>query len=776
MRITIGKLLICLALAAIWLSTSAQNRDRLLQNLKSSGVDSNRIVTLLKLGRYYLDKPGDDKIDMDSTAFYINKAAKLSEDLHLTYYVYECVLANACLTATLHDFEKANRLFTQAARYYENSGNKRKAAEIWELYGNWIWYVDTEHSDFRAKAYLNAYGILSSLNEKQKAADILGQVADAYLRAGKLDAAEKAIESAIEQYKLLKYSKIYYGYYILGEILYRKNDIKKGLIARIETANSFDNDPTGKPLEGARFYFNLAGAYYNDMQNQNALEAYVRCMEYAIKAGAKDYYYLSVRGAGLCYSKLHRFHEGITFFENNDDRFPKKSPYDEMLILSAKLQLYTQGGQLQKAAALIGPFRNVAHKVLADIGNQTEYYKIDNYIAISDPLLRYFIKAGKWDDFLNSLRQLESLPKTGQSILIKRRMLDYSYTRDSISGNLMAALRRYRQITRINDSINNAAATKHIRELEARYRSLAKDKTIQGLHNESLMQKERLRRRSTQLYSSLIGSLLFLILTCTLYYAYNQKKKANVALRSKQAQINEQNHQLSALLTDKETLIEEKDSLLVEKELLLREVHHRVKNNLQIVISLLYSQSSHSKNPEAIRAIRNVQDQIQSISIIHQKLYKKSGISTIRLSEYVQDLIGYLSGVYMPKLRKVKITQELDVIDLDTGQAVPIGLIMNEAITNSIKYAFSESGGEIKIIAKYLQPRLVKLVIADNGPGFRDIMKNDPPSLGLEMMKALARQINGTFEWKNEGGALISIVFKINSHEFSMLETGILPR
>lgn len=758
-------LVISLILIGAGLAVKAANHYELVQKLKNSEPDSNSIVLYLKIGRKFMDKPGDEKSDMDSAGLYIGKAAKISADLHLINYSYDCVVANACLAATLHDFEKANRLFTQAAKYFENSGSKSKAAGIWEMYGDWIWYIDAPHAEFRKNAYLNAYRITNDLKERQKAADILGKVADADLRSGNLELAETRLLAVIEEYKLLKYPRIYYGYYMLGEVLYRKNDIKRGLIAKIEAANSFDQDPKGNPNEGARYYFNLAGAYYNDLQYQNSLKAYVGCMELAKRARSKVYYYLAIRGAGLCYSKLHRYREGIEMIKKTENHFADKSANDEMGVLSAKLELYTQAADLVKAKEIIRPLRSFSSQVLNELGKETEFYKIDNYIAMSDPLISYYIRTKQWNEFESIFRQLDSLPKKGQSVLIKRRLLNYSYTRDSVSGNLMAALRSYKRITQINDSINNADATRHIQELEAKYRSLAKDKTIQSLHGEALTQKERLQRRSLQLYGSLVGSLLFLIIAGTAFYAYRNKKRANIALSRQQDQISEQNYRLSALLAEKESLIQEKDGLLVEKEWLLREVHHRVKNNLQIVMSLLYSQSAHLQNPEAINAIRNIQDQIQSIAIIHQKLYNKSGLTTISLSDYVQDLIGYLSGVYMPVLRMVKVTQKLETIDLGPGQAVPIGLIMNEAITNSIKYAFNEGGGEIKIQAFYSKPSWVKLIISDNGPGFKETDQNSPLSLGIEMMKALSLQINGTFKRENNSGALISVEFRISDSD-----------
>ncbi|OOQ57821.1 hypothetical protein BC343_13655 [Mucilaginibacter pedocola] len=738
----------------------AQGSGTLLRALHSTAPDSNRIVALLKLSNYYLDKPGDEKSDMDSTAYYADKAAGLSRELRLPRYYYDCILIKACLSASLHDYVKAEGLFGSAAKYHEQTGDKKKAAFTWLMFGDFIMYTDIPNAAIRKKAYVNSYKLFSAAGMKQESADLLGKVADADMVLGNFEQAEQELLSVIKEYKALKYRKVYLAYYLLAEVLYRKNAIKEGLLARIETANLFDQDPDGKDNDGALYYFCLAGAYYNDLQEQKALDVYLKCMKFSEKVGLKDYYYLCIRGAALCYSKLKKYREGLEFIRKYESRFPDHTVYHNMLLLSAKIQLYTLSGDLESAGRLIGRFRKASKEVYDALPQNKEFYRIDNYISFSDPLLRFYMKKQQWDEFGAAYKQLDALPWKGRSVLIERRMLHYAYTIDSVNGDFFSALKNYRSITRLNDSINNSKATEQIHELEAKYRLLAKDKTIHELHSETAIQKATLERRNAQFYGLIAGSFLILILACMAWYAYRHKIRINLDMSAKQLQINEQNRQLSLLLDEQQVLITEKDDLLLQKEWLLKEVHHRVKNNLQIVMSLLYGQSSHLQSDEALRAMRNVQNQIQSIAIIHQKLYTRSGLSTIRLSDYVHDLIGYLSGVYTPELRKIKITQHIDDIVLDPAQAVPVGLIMNEAVTNAIKYAFDGSGGEIKITASVSGKGSVRLLIADNGKGFAST-EYQPAHMGMEMMAALAKQISGSFERKNDKGAVIMICFDI---------------
>src|SRR5262249_52004288 len=127
-----------------------------------------------------------------------------------------------------------------------------------------------------------------------------------------------------------------------------------------------------------------------------------------------------------------------------------------------------------------------------------------------------------------------------------------------------------------------------------------------------------------------------------------------------------------------------------EKEWLVKEMHHRVKNNFHIVVGLLGTQSQYLKTEEAIEAMAESQNRVQAMSLIHQKLYQSENMSAINMVEYVHDLIGYLRHSFNVR-QNIIFRIEVDPIELDISHSVPLGLIINEAVTNSIKYAFPDS-------------------------------------------------------------------------------------
>jgi len=200
---------------------------------------------------------------------------------------------------------------------------------------------------------------------------------------------------------------------------------------------------------------------------------------------------------------------------------------------------------------------------------------------------------------------------------------------------------------------------------------------------------------------------------------------------------------------------------LREKEVLLKEIHHRVKNNLQIISSLLNLQADYLKDPEAIEVFRDSQNRIQSMAIVHEKLYQSEDLATINLSEYIQDLVSNLSYSYEVNLEAIAVKIKVEEVLLDIDTAIPCGLIINELVSNSLKYAFPKhQSGEICIELKSLIGKQMKLTVSDNGIGLPENFDfNKTDSLGLQLVDALTTQLKGTIEIDRDRGTKFQIIF-----------------
>lgn len=207
---------------------------------------------------------------------------------------------------------------------------------------------------------------------------------------------------------------------------------------------------------------------------------------------------------------------------------------------------------------------------------------------------------------------------------------------------------------------------------------------------------------------------------------------------------------------------EKLEETLREKEVLLKEIHHRVKNNLQLISSLLNLQGDKIKDTSTLRALRDSQARVRSMALIHQKLYQSNNIAKIEFGEYAQNLSKDLFRSYQPTLGEVQLKIQVDIIFLDLDTAVPCGLILNELMTNTLKYAFPNGRkGTIWVDLHIDADQTVNLRVADDGMGFpSDLDVANAESLGLQLINSLTKQMDGNLEIENINGTAIRISFK----------------
>ena len=309
---------------------------------------------------------------------------------------------------------------------------------------------------------------------------------------------------------------------------------------------------------------------------------------------------------------------------------------------------------------------------------------------------------------------------------------------DSATGNIASALKRYSQYNQLLDSNYKVSRIRQVEELQVMYQIDEKENQIALLNQETKLKQASLREAAVLRNVTIAGIIGALIIVALLYRQNRQRKKANNLITHKNAQL---------------------QHFLTEKEWLLKEIHHRVKNNLQIVMSLLNTQSAYIDNATALSAINDSQHRVHAMSLIHQKLY--DNVSSIDMPSYIRELSSYLAESYNMGQR-ISFEYNIDPLEMDVSQAVPLGLILNEAITNSIKYAFpGDRNGIISISLKRSAPGRYLLSISDNGIGMpSDVNSKRPGSLGMKLMAGLSEDLDGNFSIENGKGTTIKISFE----------------
>ncbi len=249
--------------------------------------------------------------------------------------------------------------------------------------------------------------------------------------------------------------------------------------------------------------------------------------------------------------------------------------------------------------------------------------------------------------------------------------------------------------------------------------------------------------------------------------SYIQEEDGKKSLHSNDIGLYHELGRLNNELTNAKRELTKKNIELTElnqqKEMLLKEIHHRVKNNLMIISSLLNLQSRYIKDKESQEIFKESQNRAQSMALIHQRLYQSTDLKNIDFKEYITTLANDLYRTYVDDTSHVSLTLNIDDCSVDINTAIPLGLILNELITNSMKHAFpGKEKGTINIDFKKNDDKFV-LIVSDDGVGFpEDLDYQKTDSLGLQLVNNLTDQISGELELDTTRGTTFKITFEEN--------------
>lgn len=213
-------------------------------------------------------------------------------------------------------------------------------------------------------------------------------------------------------------------------------------------------------------------------------------------------------------------------------------------------------------------------------------------------------------------------------------------------------------------------------------------------------------------------------------------------------------------LTQQKKASDRLESSLKEKEVMLKEIHHRVKNNLQVISSLLRMQSENITDKRTLSLFTDSQERVRAMAMVHEYLYQSKDLAHIQFTNYVMSLVRSLSRTYNPNASDLDV--QIDQVQLSLDMAVPCGLIIAELVANAFKYAYpNQKSGPIQVNFKILPDGRYELIVADQGVGLpKDLDWENTSSLGLRLVQLLAKQLQGSARLENEKGAKFIITFK----------------
>lgn len=733
-KIIIAAFLIQLSWTTLAQPRSDTERDQLLKELQSNIDDTTRVLKLQDLSRYYILKVGEDKVDMDKAYNYVKQSETLSNTIGYDRGKWISFILYSQLYREGGNVSKGKELLNKAFRAARMQNDLWLSAECLREFSQ---YFDNLRYGVDKKIIIlnNAIKVSIKGGSLQQQADLLLFLSFHYYIVGNFRealACQNKVKLISQKTTGINTQELYNNIAKTNLKLGMYNEaVSNGLIAIKQAEKSNFN-----------FYLshsnNTVGLAYYNMGNYNmALQYHKKALNYSYKNFEDHLSNWIFYNLMKDYLKLQQYSESQRLLDDYmKNKFKDNSRYYEYLLMS---QIHIYDG-LQQFEISKGEVKKLVHIFKKTKTLYSEIFLLE----MNSNLIVHYFKTKEYDSVKDYLNRNKVLFKKLKDINILNENQLYEFKIDSAQGNYLKAIASLKKYHKTKDSLFNETKAYQIANLQIQYETDKKDRNIHSLTNESLVQKVVIEKdRVTKLVISLV-LILFSIIICLLFRRYKSKIKSNKALIVKQNEIENMNDSLKLYVQ--------------EKELLLKEIHHRVKNNLQIVMSLLNSQSNYLTDNASIVAIKDSQNRIYSMALIHQKLYQSEGICVIKMPEYIRELVGYLRDSYQNNL---DFDIKVDDISLDTTIAIPVGLIINEALTNIFKHAFPENGkGVVTVQLTYYKDSMLKLEIHDNGIGIpKSIDLTQLNSLGMSLMEGLSREINGSLKVTNYNGTIVSVYF-----------------
>ena len=615
-------------------------------------------------------------------------------------------------------------------------------AYAYNLYG---WYFE-EVEDYQNAIKYHKFTIqkgIAAQNPNREADGYLG-VGRTFQRMRKADSAKYYVLLAVPIFEKQKnWTKLGATYNTLGIISRTHNQYDESIEYYLKALAAFEKSGNEELL--ADTYMNIGNVYYYTKTYEKAIEQY----QIALKR-AEDLGYLRVIGSSLgnigeCYTLLEDYTKALDYQKRALE--VKKKAGSKSYIASALLNMVSIYINLKDYSNALS-YLNEAEPLVKDFKQDYWQYSFYKYQAIVQQGLQNFNQAE--ESFQKAWAKAQNLRDQSEKINLLKEMSAFHEER----GDYQLALQEYQTFKKLEDSIFNIEKTKKITELQTLYETAEKEREIASLKQKDLQNDIKLAKaqRNNTFYIS--GILILVLIGGFYFYQYSIKQRANNLLKIKNQVIESQN----TTLKDNQVQL---TTALNDKEVLLKEIHHRVKNNLQVISSLLAVQAQKYDHPAIEEFVANGRTRVQSMALVHQFLYQGEDSAQIAFGEYIKSLANFILNFHEAQER-VELDLRIEDVQLDIDTAIPLGLISNELLTNALKHAFPDGKKGIISIELHEQNEEVIMMITDNGKGISPEDWEKANSFGMRLVQNLVAKIKGSLNLDSSSGTRFSLQFKNN--------------
>ena len=663
--------------------------------------------------------------------------------------------------SSLYTNVNPNISYDYAAQAYELSKKKNDKIGISDALNN-IGHYFRKINDFdqAIENFQQALNICRTLKDDSEIANIYSNIGHVYWLSGDfpnaLDYYQLSLGIFITLNDLKRQSMAYNN---LGSVYFRLgiyDESMNNFLNSLSIREKMDDPKICSTLN------NLGNIYVRLCDYEKALEMYQRSLEY--KQELNNNTQSTLNNIGNVYLSLNDYDKALKFLtealiineENKDEKKIASSlnniaiVYEETGRLDQAIDNYQKALELKKKVGDTYGYANTSKNLGCIFLTKKDYKQAEFHLQES---LEIAIKIKARDlvkDNYDLFSQYYSAINDFEKAYLYKNY--YSDVRDSLFNEETSdKIAQYR---------TNFTIDKTLREKEI----LIKDNQIFKLQVEKI---------KSWWISLILLVFLFIVIAILLYFNNNKKKKLNklleetneilekkVSLRT--SELVETNENLRKEIEVRKITSNKLKSSLKEKDVMLKEIHHRVNNNLQVISSILDLQSRSSTNEEFIKMLTSTQNRIISMSLVQEKLYSSGDLALVDFNNYINSLIDYIYGTY--EINPSRITPIINVGDIhvNINTAIPCGLLINEIVTNAIKHGFNDNRmGEIIINMEKDENELLHLEIGNNGENLPDgINFRTPVSIGMELIRIMIIQLSAEVELQKEKGVLYKFKFK----------------
>jgi two-component sensor histidine kinase len=683
----------------------------------------------------------------------ITKVDSLKEELKHTKN--KASVLNELANAFIDDKpEEAFRYATQASEEALKKNDKKQMAHaMWTLGRYYLLINDYNKSNLYTDSARNLY---HTTKQSRSEVNCMVMKANTLFLQAKYEESLTLFKEAAKESKKNGAKGIYCSAILnIGRIYLTWGEVDSAL-NYYENSLAIAKEINNKYLEGNAYGF-IGELYLDQKKYDLAIDNILKAMEIfeSERITAKVPYWQTMLGTG--YLDMNNYEEALKYlrvarknFIEMDDRWGLEELYRyigsvhrEMNDLDSAWIYYDRSLRLSReinekagecmALKSLGEVLIVREEYIKAINYLNEALRLNKEIRSTSGQIDILIDLGTCYISIDSLSKGISLLNLG---LILADSLNLETARMNLhkelslaykkSGSYKKALQHYEEYTTLNDSIFMEESNSHFIEMEQKYQSEQREKEISRLKIDKLEQDVTIKNQRSTRNILLVGLLFFLVVGVLLYRSNRIRKKAND-----------------------------------EKEALLKEIHHRVKNNLQIISSLLSIQSENVTDTSVISAVKESQSRVKAMALIHQLLYQEKELTRIDFATYLPQLIHAVSSIFKKKEDTIDVDIDASGIVFDIDTSIPLGLIITELVSNAFKYAFNgQSNGKIRIELKPADNDWFVLTVADNGKGLpAGIRIEELDSMGLRLVKMLTGQLEGDLNYEYNKGAIFTIKF-----------------